>query len=49
LIAVSEINYIKHCTDRNYVHKRISGLRLTLTNASRVFVYNRTSEYMFWP
>jgi hypothetical protein len=23
LIAISEINYIKHCTDyRNYVHKR---------------------------
>jgi hypothetical protein len=21
LIAISEINYIKHCTDRNYVHK----------------------------
>jgi hypothetical protein len=20
-IAISEINYIKHCTDRNYVHK----------------------------
>jgi hypothetical protein len=22
LIAISEINYIKQCTDRNYVHKR---------------------------
>jgi cbb3-type cytochrome oxidase subunit 1 len=21
LIAISEINYIKHCTDRNYIHK----------------------------
>jgi hypothetical protein len=21
LIAISEINYTKHCTDRNYVHK----------------------------
>jgi hypothetical protein len=21
LIAISEINYIKHCTDRHYVHK----------------------------
>jgi hypothetical protein len=21
LIAISEINYIKQCTDRNYVHK----------------------------
>jgi hypothetical protein len=21
LIAISEINYIKHCTHRNYVHK----------------------------
>jgi hypothetical protein len=21
LIAIIEINYIKHCTDRNYVHK----------------------------
>jgi hypothetical protein len=21
LIAITEINYIKHCTDRNYVHK----------------------------
>jgi hypothetical protein len=21
LIAISEINYIKHCTNRNYVHK----------------------------
>jgi hypothetical protein len=21
LIAINEINYIKHCTDRNYVHK----------------------------
>jgi hypothetical protein len=21
LIAISEINYIMHCTDRNYVHK----------------------------
>jgi hypothetical protein len=21
LIAISEINYIKHCTDRYYVHK----------------------------
>jgi hypothetical protein len=21
LIAIREINYIKHCTDRNYVHK----------------------------
>jgi hypothetical protein len=34
LIAVSEINHIKQCADRNYVHK--SGLRLTLTNAMRV-------------
>jgi hypothetical protein len=39
LIAISEINYIKHCTDRNYVHKHaISGLRLNLTNAMRVVI-----------
>jgi hypothetical protein len=23
LIAITEINYIKHCTDRNYIHTRI--------------------------
>jgi hypothetical protein len=37
LIVISEINYIKQCTDRNYVHKHgVSGLRLKLTNAMRV-------------
>jgi hypothetical protein len=39
LIEISEINYIKHCTDRNYVHKHgVSGLRLKLTNALRVVI-----------
>jgi hypothetical protein len=23
LIAISEINYIKQCTDRNYIHKHV--------------------------
>jgi hypothetical protein len=37
LIAISEIIYIKQCTDRNYVHKHAYlGLRLKLTNAMRV-------------
>jgi hypothetical protein len=37
LIAISEINYIEQCTDRNYVHKHAYlGLRLKLTNAMRV-------------
>jgi hypothetical protein len=36
LIAIREINYIKQRTDRNYVHKHVSGLRLKLTNAMRV-------------
>jgi hypothetical protein len=42
LIAISEINYIKHCTDRNYVHKQLvpglirgySGRGVVLTTPS---------------
>jgi hypothetical protein len=37
LIAISEINYIKQCTDRNYVHKRVYlGSDRKLTNAMQV-------------
>jgi hypothetical protein len=40
LIAISEINHIKQCTDRNYVHKHaFLGLRLKLTNAMRVVTH----------
>jgi hypothetical protein len=37
LKGISEINYIKQCTDRNYVHRpAYLGLRLKITYAMRV-------------
>jgi hypothetical protein len=32
-IAISEINYIKQCTDRNYVHK--TGMRVVTQDFDR--------------
>jgi hypothetical protein len=45
LIAISEISYINHCTDRNYVHKHAylgSGSGLCLQPHKRIHILAMT-------
>jgi hypothetical protein len=58
LIAISEINYIKQCTDRNYVHKHAYlGSEWSLRVVTQVALtgmlvvtkdFGRKSKLKFW-